>query len=811
LERYICIHGHFYQPPRENPTLEAIEGQESAYPYHDWNERISAECYAPNTGARILNCEGQIVKIANNYARMSFDIGPTLLAWLEANQPEVYGAILAADFESRRRFSGHGSALAQAYNHVIMPLLKGRDKETQVRWGIRDFEHRFGRAPEGMWLPETAVDLETLDIMAAHGIRFTILAQHQAARERRIGDHLIREVYGGRIDPSTAYALRLPSGRTINVFFYDSWISGAVAFENILDRGTHFANRLLMGFSAARTWPQLVHIATEGETYGYHHRHGEIALAYALERIESQGLARLTNYGEYLDRFPPTHEVELIEYTSWSCPHGVERWRDDCGCHSGRHSGWNQLWRAPLREALDWLRDTLAPRYEDYAGQLLNDSWAARDDYIEVLLDRSPENLAAFLARHAARDLDNGERVTALKLLEMQRHAQLMYTSSGWHFDDISGAEAVQSMQYAGHALRLARDLFDEDLEPDFLARLELAQSNLPEHQNGRAVYERQIRPALADLPRIAAHYAVASLFDHAEEQTQMYCYTIDREDYRLLRAGRARLALGRARITSNITRESLRVSFGVLHLDGYDIRGGIRTFRGEQAYAALVDELAAAFEAADLSELGRLVDKHFGAGTYSLKLLLGDEQRRVLNRILKANLAEAEEVYRRLYEQHAPLLRFVCELTMPPPNGLRMAAELTLNADLRRALTAGDLDLDRIAALLDEARGVGIVLDTAGLGYMFQQAIVRLAERLRVRPEDRTQLRMLEQAVALARTAPLDVNLWKAQSIYAELVWTVEPAMRVRAVQDDEAAQVWIDRFTALGEQLGFCVEMRR
>ena len=322
--RLVCIHGHFYQPPRENPWLEAIENQPSAYPYHDWNERIAAECYAPNANARILDGENRIVAIVNNYASMSFNFGPTLLSWLEEKEPDVYEAVLAADAESRRRFSGHGSALAQPYNHTILPLSNDRDRKTQVAWGVRDFVRRFGRPPEGMWLPETAVDLPALEELAAAGIAFTILAPHQASHWRRIGDEDWREAAAASIDPTMPYAVPLPSGKTIAVFFYDGPISRAIAFERLLTTGERFAERLAGAFSADDR-PQLVHVATDGETYGHHHRHGDMALAYALHTLTARNLATLTNYGEFLERHPPTHEARLVERTSWSCAHGVER------------------------------------------------------------------------------------------------------------------------------------------------------------------------------------------------------------------------------------------------------------------------------------------------------------------------------------------------------------------------------------------------------------------------------------------------------------------------------------------------------
>jgi alpha-amylase/alpha-mannosidase (GH57 family) len=500
MERFICIHGHFYQPPRENPWLERVEWQESAYPYHDWNERITAECYLPNASSRLLDAEGYIERIVNNYARMSFNFGPTLLAWLESNNPDVYQAIIAADCQSRESYSGHGSALAQAYNHMIMPLANHRDRYTQVIWGIRDFEHRFGRRPEGMWLPETAVDLETLDILAELGIKFTILAPHQSRRFRRLGASIWRDAGdGGGIDTTQAYLVNLPSGRRFNLLFYDKTIAAEVSFGDLLKNGDNFAGRLVGAFSGKSRHPQLVHIATDGETYGHHHRFSDMALAYALDRIEVNHLAKLTVYAEFLEKYPPTYEVEIVEKTSWSCGHGIDRWWSDCGdaTGSGNHPDWNQKWRTPLRNAFDWLRDSLMGHYEEKARQLFKDPWAARDGYIDVVLDHTSDNVQRFLAKYASHEMDADEKTTALKLLELQRYTMLMYTSDGWYFDELSRPEPLQVLRYAGQVVQLARDLFGVDLEEDFLKILEQAKSNIPSEGDGRRIYNNLVKPAM--------------------------------------------------------------------------------------------------------------------------------------------------------------------------------------------------------------------------------------------------------------------------------------------------------------------------
>ncbi|HLH07254.1 MAG TPA: DUF3536 domain-containing protein, partial [Terriglobales bacterium] len=531
MERYVCIHAHFYQPPRENPWLEAIEQQDSAFPYHDWNERITAECYAANSASRILDGEGRITKLVNNYSRISFNFGPTLLSWMEVSSPLVYQSILEADRISRERFSGHGNAIAQVYNHVIMPLANRRDKETQVRWGIRDFESRFGRFPEGMWLAETAVDIETLEVLAEQGIKFTILAPHQARQTKRSGRSW-KNVEGGKIDPKMPYMCKLPSGKRICLYFYDGPISRAVAFEKLLSSGETFADRLLGGFSN-RDYPQIMHIATDGETYGHHHPHGDMALAYALEYIENNKLATITNYGEYLEKHPPNHEVEIVENTSWSCAHGIERWRSDCGCNSGR-PGWNQQWRKPLRDSLDWLREDLVQPFEEKARDFVKDPWAARNDYIDVVLDRTPSNIDEFVAHHRARELSAQDEVLLLKLLEMQRHEMLMYTSCGWFFDEISGIETVQVMQYAARAVQLAQDLFGDHREQHLMEHLAQARSNLPEFKNGAEIYERYVKPATVNLLGVGAHYAISSLYFGFTDRTEIYCYESELKDSRV-------------------------------------------------------------------------------------------------------------------------------------------------------------------------------------------------------------------------------------------------------------------------------------
>ena len=801
--RYLCIHGHFYQPPRENPSLESVELQESAYPYHDWNERITAECYAPNAASRILDGENRIVRIENNYSKISFNFGPTLLSWLESKAPRVYQSICEGDRESAQHHSGHGSAIAQAYNHMIMPLANQRDKITQVKWGIRDFEHRFGRKPEGIWLPETAVDLETLQIMATAGIKFTILAPRQASRVRRIGGRSWRDVSGDRIDPTRAYQLRLPSRQKIAGFFYDGPISRAVAFEGLLNNGEAFAQRLLSGFSDQRDWPQLMHIATDGESYGHHHKYGEMALSYALDHIERNQLATLTNYGDFLEKNPPTHQVEIFENSSWSCVHGVERWKSNCGCNSGGHPSWNQEWRGPLRAALDWLRDTLIPKYEEKARPLFKDPWAARDAYIDVILDRSEENLARFFQQHANHELNHAEKITALKLLEMQRHAMLMYTSCGWFFDEPSGIETVQVIRYAGRAIQLADELFEGNVESGFLEKLALAKSNIPEHRDGALIYEKFVKPAIVDLPKLAAHYSISSIFQSYTDHARIYCYTVDREDYTTQEAGKMKLAVGRARFTSEITREHAVLSFAVVYLGGHNIAGGVRQFDNEQTYSETKKELSEAFSRADSTEVIRLLDKEFGGNIYSLKSLFRDEQNRIINLILDTTLKEVEAANRRIYEQHVPLIRFLSDAGVPQPRIFHLMGEFAINSQIRKELESENPDFNRIQNLINEANLMKVALDRDTLEFVVRRKAEEAAANFGSAPADLNRLEQLENTVNIASSMPFPVNLWEVQNIYVQSVNGTYSDQRARAEQGDEGARTWIEHFNTLAGKL--------
>jgi alpha-amylase/alpha-mannosidase (GH57 family) len=837
-QRYLCVHGHFYQPPRENPWLETVELQESAAPYHDWNERITSECYAPNGASRIVNDKHQIIRIVNNYARMSFNFGPTLLSWLEDFAPRTYRMIQEADQASAALYSNHGSALAQVYNHIIMPLASERDARTQIRWGIADFEHRFGRKPEGMWLAETAVSRSVLDLLAQERIQFTVLAPHQAARVRRIAadenpdlspadsrasrnvdsaspsttkSHETNpwiETPGATVDPTHPYLVRLDNGRSIAVFFYDGPPSRAIAFEGLLNDGETFARRLISNFNPDKpaSEPQLVHVATDGESYGHHHKHGEMALSYALNFIKDNNLARLTNYGEFLEKFPPTWEAEVVDNSSWSCAHGVERWRSDCGCNGG-HAGWNQRWRAPLREALDLLRDRTAPLAEAVAKPLLKDLWAARDAYIHVILDRSSDNLDRFFAAHATRTLTSAERITVFELLELERHTQLMYTSCGWFFDDISGIETVQIIAYAGRVLQLAQKLFtDPTLEPDFLATLARAESNDPSSGTGADVYRRFVNAGRLDLESVGAHYAISSIFRTYPDAGNIFCFDVQRHAYDVFTSGRGRFAVGRATLCSRITEECEDICFAVLRLGDQNLSAAVKRYTPQDAAAweTFVTNAQNSIRHANLPELIRFLDGYFDSSLYSLTSLFADEQHRILENILNQTLSEVEGSLIRIYNEHATLLDFLADANVATPPALALTAGFAINASLRRTLEADTFDSAEIARLLRRADVDHVALDSDLLSYTADKRMKRAMVRLEAAAEQQSpqNIAILNETLAIAeslRTLPMEVNLWQAQNIWNALL---------RRSDATYWSREWRDGFRKVGLALNISVD---
>ena len=804
--KYICIHGHFYQPPRENPWLNKVESQESAYPYHDWNHRINAECYRRNSASRILDEKGRIESIMNNYAWMSFNIGPTLLAWMANETPESYEAILEADKQSMETFSGHGAALAQAYNHLIMPLANDRDKETQVIWGIEDFKSRYNRFPEGMWLGETAVDTTSLEMMAKHGIKFTILSPYQAKRVRKIGAKEWSDATDAKVDTRRPYLCKLPSGNEISLFFYDGPTSQGVAFEGLLNNGEKFADRL-KGQFADNDEVELVHIATDGESYGHHHKLGEMALSYCLHSIEEDEDVNLTIYGEFLEKYPPEYEAEIIENTSWSCYHGVERWRSDCGCNTGGNPGWNQKWRKPLRKTFDDLREKMIVLYEEEMKKYNVDPWEVRNKYIQVVLDRSDGNVQHFLEANFGKDISEKDRVRLLELLEMQYHCMLMYTSCGWFFDEVTGIESIQDIFYATRAVQLAEEITGDSFEPEFVENLKKIPSNVPEYSTAFSAYEKIVKPTELDMIRIGAHYAISSLFEDFPEEVVLYNFTATVKAHYFYEAGKQKLVIGRTEFRSDVTWEKVDISYAVLHMGDHHLFGGVRPYVGVEALEEIRSKMSGFFEKGNVYEIFNLMDHYFGTHNYSFWHLFRDQQHQIMKLVMEQNLAGAEGAMQQLYDQTYPLLKTFQEINMAVPARLKLPVEMAVNNRLVGELKNENLDIKKLSQQLKSAISIEANLDTLTLNYLADQRLSELLRKLEQEPLNLQLLNHIDHVLRILDEGPLKPEKWESQNITFAIKEEHFKEMQQKSEAGDSKAQEWIKAFEELEESVNLVV----
>ncbi len=766
MSRFACIHGHFYQPPRENPWFERIEVQDSAYPFHDWNERITAECYAPNSAARILDEDGLITRIVNNYSMMSFNAGPTLLSWLEDNHPNTYLALIEADHIGSNRFRGHGPAIAQCYNHMIMPLANKRDKETQVRWGVEDFLDRFGREPEGMWLPEMAVDLETLRIMAAEGIRYVILEPHQVARVRG-QNGTWSSLSDGWIDPKVPYRVDLGEGQEIAVFLNDVGIAHEVAFGNLLRDGHWLLSRLAGAFDG-REEDQLVHFAIDGETYGHHFHFGEMALAYCLSRLGEEGIIP-TIYGEYLSTHPPQLEIEIRENTAWSCPHSLARWKGGCTCSTGAHPGWSLDWRMYLRRAFDLLRDRASIHYEHVASPLLLDPWAARNEYISIINDRSRKMRGAFLEKHTSRSLDGEEQVLVLELLEMQRNLMLMYTSCGWFFDDIAGIEAIQVMWYAARALQLYRSTGGDDPKDDLLQILAEAKSNTTGFSDGASVWQNRVLPHVTDLRKVCGHFALTSLFCPYPDTSMHAIYRVTRFDECQEQEDRRRIAVGVARIQSLLTCESKEFIYAAAYPGGPNLLAGVAPYAGGKSFCEIRDAVCAAWRDPASSFYDELT-RWFGEGCIRGTDLLRDEARTIVSLILKTSIGRIEGSFQDIYSRYLPLMESMHMLEMPIPAAIAVPVGHILNRDLIAVLESEYPDPVEMSRISDAMLRFAISPEKEKISMVAGSRLCNLLQDLLGSPGDASIMASILGILNIITALSLSPSLWEAQNAFIQL-----------------------------------------
>lgn len=797
MKKFICIHGHFYQPPRENAWLEVIEVQDSAHPYHDWNERISAECYAPNAASRILE-NGVIKNIVNNYSQISFNFGPTLLSWMEENNRETYESILAADEVSRKKFGGHGSAMAQVYNHIIMPLASRADKETQIIWGIRDFEFRFKRKPEGMWLAETAVDIESLELLAAHQIKFTVLAPRQAKAFRKSGTEEWHQVIKEGINTKRSYVIKLPSGNSIAVFFYDGAASQSVAFNGLLNDGEKFANALLNAVDKSNEEPELINIATDGETYGHHHKHGDMALAFCLDSIERAKSVRITNYAEYCSLYPPQYEAEIHENSSWSCVHGVERWRSDCGCNSGGKPNWNQKWRKPLREALDWLRDESIKIYGKEVSHILKDPENARNEYIKVILNRNEDTVRKFLKDYCIKVVSPNK---VFRMMEAQRNAMLMYTSCGWFFDEVSGIETIQILQYACRTIQLLSQTSGRDMEAEFISKLELVPSNVPSLENAAQVYRKFVMPAKTNLQRVGMHYAVASLFVEDPENFPIFNYTTANDFFVRKEAGEQRLVIGTTKVKSNVTRSEKKFTFAVIYMGKHNLIGNISIDMEEEKFNNMKEDITRSFDEGRLGDVIGVMQTYFGPEKYTLWELFKDEKRKVLDMITEQSMSELETSLRRVYNRDYPLVNALSKNDIPIPKAYTTTFEYILNADLINSFQKEKINVKDIDRIINELAKWHLTIEDPGkVSRLAGESIYKELKRISAERASIKRIDRLNKLFPLLRQFKLDPNLHMSQNIYFEI-------SRQNGSQSSSKVE-WMAQFKLLGENLGVKVK---
>ncbi|MBQ4122153.1 DUF3536 domain-containing protein [bacterium] len=793
---YLTIHGHFYQPPRENPWLDTIEIQDSANPCHDWNERVAKECYTPNSVSKIVTQGNKILDIVNNYSYISFNFGPTLLSWMEKYSPYSYERIIKADVESANRNNGHGNAMAQVYNHIIMPLANKRDKYTQVLWGIKDFEYRFGRKPEGMWLAETACDAETLEVLADCGIKFTVLSPHQAKAVRKLNTENWSDVSWGNIDPARAYRYFIKSDKSkyIDLFFYDGSISKSVAFDELLTDGNKFISRLKDGVSNQRNYNQLVHIATDGESYGHHTKFGDMALSYILKIKAKDAGFEITNYANYLEQEGVQYEVDIKPVSAWSCSHGVGRWMDDCGCSTGGGHGWNQKWRKPLREALDYLRDELIKVLEENGTLYFKDIWKARNEYINVVLDRCKTTINKFIEANQTHTLEKGELIKAIKLMEIQRHAMLMYTSCGWFFSEISGIETTQIMKYAARAIQLAKTFTSKDLESDFLKILSRAQSNINGFGTGKDVYERFVKPSSVSIKQIAALWASSSMHDIFEENSDLYCYNIKRRYYKYVSKGATAFSAGRIEVESKITLEKFDFFFSVLQFPEGDFHCAIKSYDEAENIRDIIDSLIKTYNNEPITELIRALDNTFGKKYYTLKDILIEDRSKILLSVLKDKLSGFSNNYRDVYLEGKSFILELIELGIAVPLEYKLAAQYTLSNEFndlfKDAVNIIDEDIVQKAFEINkEAELFQTEIDKKPTSEMFSKQIQYAVYTL-VRNFESHHLDKILKLFECVNKLGLKVDIAEAQNMYFSKIYTKFNALLDNALHTEQSVE---------------------
>lgn len=795
---YVIFHGHFYQPPRETPYTEEIDIQESAYPFDNWNERIANECYIPNTFARIIDSYGYIIKIINNLEYMSFNFGPTLLKWIKLYKPELYQKIIEADRESLKHFEGCGNAIAQVYNHIIMPLSDENDKKLQVYWGIKDFYYHFKRYPKGMWLSETAVDTNTLEILAYYNIKFTILGEHQIKRVKKINSN----EWENSFIPRKPILIKLPSGNKIIVFPFDKELSAEISFKDALYNGEKLANNLLNKLKNLEN--SMILIATDGETFGHHKKFGELGLAFAINYLNNSNIVKVSNLEYYLKNNYIEYEGEIIDNTSWSCAHGIERWRSDCGCKFDPNT--NQKWRTPFRKAIDFLKDEFLKQIKQNNTPYKSQEEFFKDlqNYIDIILKRDFE-VKDFSSFNDYKDFiynyfnnkNENEIQKKLKLLEIYKNILFAYTSCGWFFDDISGLEATQNMKYLEYALNKMSEVFNkeiiENIRNKFLDILEQAESNYPKYINGKYIFTNLIKPIPIEL-LIASHILNKQFFNENTFKYNLLFYyeeikKINEQDYKLLLA-----SLKANNIKYLEEKEFIVIS---AFLSGMNLFIGVNIKnQTELNFSQLFKIFKNYLNKLEIIGIINSIETYF-KNVYTLKDILPNIKRKIVNKIINSYIKEIDNVLENLLYNNKFIVNNLIEYKLPIPLELSLILQLIIDIELEKIIKEEVINNEKIEEIKFYLNNTNIPLDFEKLSNLIIDKISSKIEIItnnfkefsnilsiefeKTNKEEilitklnniKNNLNIIKKLLDLAQNLNINLNLWKAQNKFYNLYY---------------------------------------
>lgn len=771
--KYACIHGHFYQPPRENPYTEVINRQDSAYPFHDWNEVVGFQCYGPNAFSRLLNDDRKIINIINNYQYISFNFGPTLLSWLKQKHSAIYDEVIIADKKSIEFFNGHGSAIAQVYNHIIMPLATRKDKEIQVTWGIQDFEMHYGRKPEGMWLSETAVDIETLEVLAENHIKFTILSPYQAREIREEYEGYYHPINKDTLNTNKPYRVDLPSGKSIVVFFYSADVAHQLSFGDLLNSGDAFYNKIRQQFNFNSSDTEIFNVALDGETFGHHHKHGDMALAYCINKVLTSADVRLVNYGRFLDLYNVTTRVHIHERTSWSCAHGIERWNSNCGCRGGGDPSWNQQWRGPLRAALNALNGRADTFFHSIAQNYFKDVDEVLNNYVEVINNRTRDFTYIFFSRYANKKLNNDDIILLARIFEMKRNTHLMFTSCGWFFTELTGIETVQLLMYADRVIQIYESLAEDvSMIKEFLTLLKSSKSNIPEHKDAEHIYKKWVRPNRQSLAQIAILNSLLQSIESEGDVLDKNLPKVELKNMQRYEMGYMRALKGTFIIESNITFSKRYFYFSLFQLSRANFLGYYNISSEPSENPADTYHLLDTQSLGNINVLLDKVKKKYRQ-TYALSSLLPEYQALVLEVISNKEQRVVETQMEDIYKRNYPLAMQYLQANIKLPLHLKNVLDFYLVENLKKVLSVEHYHFQKLESIVADIIKwkVSIKHEEDTLQLLGSYLIKYEIDKIKTNPAHIEAICMINQIIQVIKPLELHFNLWDSQNTLLRLL----------------------------------------